>query len=165
MVLKAPAAADAVREGAYDSAWFAHRDDGGVTHVEIRGPGFKGSLRRGSKTLFRLPGAGAPHRRQVITEAPTDALSVAAFENMPNNTLYAATGGGMGPGAVQARAPPGQHCGPAPGALVAGATDANPPASATPPATQHLPVRLGSPWSGCRPAPRHGLGYPPAITV
>jgi hypothetical protein len=126
-VLDAAAAADAVREGAAGSAWFAHRNnDGVVTHVEIRGPDFKGSLRGGSKTLFRLPGAGPRHLRLVITEAPIDALSVAAIENIRADTLYAATGGGMGPATVQAIERLLAHMGPLTGALLAGAADADP---------------------------------------
>jgi hypothetical protein len=102
-VLEAADRADILREGPYGSAWFAHRDDpNAVTHVEIRGPGFKGSLRGGTKTLFRLSGAGLRQNRLVITEAPIDTLSVAAIERIRADTLYAATGGGMGPGTVQA---------------------------------------------------------------
>jgi len=126
-VLEAAAAADILREGAYGCAWFAHRgDDGTVTHVEIRGPGFRGSLRGGTKTLFRLPGAGPRHCRLVITEAPIDALSVAAIENIRAETLYAATGGGMGPATVQAIERLLAGIAQLPGALFAGATDANP---------------------------------------
>jgi uncharacterized protein DUF3991/Toprim domain-containing protein len=125
-VLEAAAAADIVGEGAYGSAWFAHRDDNGaVTHVEIRGPHFKGSLRGGTKTLFCLPGAGPGHRRLVLTEAPIDALSVAAIENIRAETLYAATGGGMGPATVQAIERLLARMAQLPGALLAGATDAN----------------------------------------
>ena len=110
----------ALREGPRGSGWFAHRDEGGeVSHVEIRGPTFKGSLKGGRKTLFRLSGcevhgrqtagdvvqpedraAGnaevAPptrFRRLVVTEAPIDALSVAAIEGIRNDTTYVATGG------------------------------------------------------------------------
>jgi uncharacterized protein DUF3991/Toprim domain-containing protein len=125
-VLEAADRADVLREGPYGSAWFAHRDEANtVTHVEIRGPGFKGSLRGGTKTLFCLSGAGPRHTRLVITEAPIDTLSVAAIERIRTDTLYAATGGGMGPGTVQAiERLLGQtaHC---PDALVASATDAN----------------------------------------
>src|SRR5277367_66902 len=40
-VLAAADAVDAVREGPYGSAWFAHRDAvGAVSHIEIRGPDF-----------------------------------------------------------------------------------------------------------------------------
>jgi hypothetical protein len=65
---------DALREGPRGSAWFAHRDEGGsVTHIEIRGPAFKGSVRGGHKTLFRLAGGQLP-KRLAVTEAPIDAL-------------------------------------------------------------------------------------------
>ena len=103
-VLIAAERADAVRQGAYGSAWFAHRDaSGAVSHVEIRGPDFKGSLRGGRKTLFRLRGNGnAKTSRLALTEAPIDALSLAALEDLRPDTLYAATGGGMGPGTVEA---------------------------------------------------------------
>ena len=36
--------------------------------------------------------------RVAIVEAPIDALSLAAIENMRRDTLYVATGGGIGPG-------------------------------------------------------------------
>jgi hypothetical protein len=125
-VLEAANAADILREGPYGSAWFAHRDDGNVvTHVEIRGPDFKGSLQGGTKSLFRLSRAGKRHCRLVITEAPIDALSVAAIEGIRADTLYAATGGGMGPGTVQAIERLLGQMAQWPDALVAGATDAN----------------------------------------
>ena len=103
-VLLAASDADVVRQGVYGSAWFAHRDEAGaVSHVEIRGPDFKGSLRGGRKTLFRLRGTGTPRRAGIaLTEAPIDALSLAALEGIRPDTLYAATGGGMGPGTVEA---------------------------------------------------------------
>jgi hypothetical protein len=95
--LAAAAAADVIREGPYGSAWFAHRDAAGtVTHVEVRGPDFKGSLAGGSKTLFRFS-CGSSRTRLVLAEAPIDALSIASLEHIGPDTLYAATGGGMGP--------------------------------------------------------------------
>jgi hypothetical protein len=98
--------ADAVREGDWGTPWFAHRTaDGSVTHVELRGPRYRSSLAGGEKTLFRLPGSqvtGADPRRLVVTEAPIDALSVAALENLRDDTLYLATGGGIGPGTQRA---------------------------------------------------------------
>jgi len=102
-LLQAAADQDAVREGYRGSAWFAHRGlDGAVCHVEIRGPAFKGSLTGGRKSLFRLPsGQGVPCRI-VITEAPIDALSLAALEELRADTLYTATGGGIGPGTTAA---------------------------------------------------------------
>ncbi|WP_245278033.1 DUF3991 domain-containing protein [Methylosinus sp. PW1] len=102
-VLERARAADAVREGPYGSAWFAHRDDhGAVTHIEIRGPDFKGSVKGGDKMMFRLPGGSAPLTRFVLAEAPINVLSVAAFEDVRDDTLYAATGGGMGPKTIEA---------------------------------------------------------------
>ena len=101
-VLAAADAADSVREGHCGSAWFAHRDnEGAITHVEVRGATYKGSLKGGTKTLFRLPGAAPRHCRLVLTEAPIDALSVAAIENIRADTLYGATGGGMGPATIE----------------------------------------------------------------
>jgi hypothetical protein len=125
-VLEAADRPDILREGPYGSAWFAHRDDANtVTHVEIRGPGFKGSLRGGTKSLFRLPGAGPRHSRLVVTGAPIDTLSVAAIERIRADTLYAATGGGMGPGTVQAIERLLGQMAQWPDALLSGATDAN----------------------------------------
>jgi len=93
---------DVVRDGAYGSAWFAHRDGGVVTHVEIRGPTFKGSLRGGDKTLFHIRVGRGETSRLVITEAPIDALSIATREGLKSDTLYVATGGGMGPRTIDA---------------------------------------------------------------
>jgi hypothetical protein len=125
-VLEAAERADILREGPHGSAWFAHRDDANaVTHVEIRGPGFKGSLRGGTKSLFRLSGAGPRHTRLVITEAPIDTLSVAAIEGIRADTLYAATGGCMGSGTVQAIERLLGEMAQCPDALLASATDAN----------------------------------------
>jgi hypothetical protein len=43
-ILIAATEADIVRDGSFGCAWFAHRDaDGTVTHVEIRGPDYRGS--------------------------------------------------------------------------------------------------------------------------
>ena len=101
-VLLVASEADAVRDGAYGSAWFAHRDEAGqVCHVEVRGPDFKGSLRGGTKTLFRLAGGPSPTRLAVL-EAPIDALSLTAIENVRRDTTYVATGGGIGPGTLEA---------------------------------------------------------------
>ena len=124
-ILRAAVRADAVREGPYGSAWFAHRDDGGsVTHIEIRGPDFKGSVRGGRKTLFRLEGGRRP-ARLAVTEAPIDALSLAALEDLRTDTLYAATGGGMGPGTIEALARELSAIAALPDALMHSATDAN----------------------------------------
>ena len=126
-VLAAADGADILRQGPYGSAWFAHRDDdGGLTHIEIRGPAFKGAIRGGRKTLFRLPGDGSRRAsRLAVTEAPIDALSLAALEAMRADTLYAATGGGMGPGTVQAIERMLAAVATVPGALLVSGTDAN----------------------------------------
>ena len=101
-ILFAAGEQDIVRDGAYGSAWFAHRDKGRVTHVEIRGPEFKGSLMGGDKTLFLFRRGVVPVTRLVIAEAPIDALSIVALEGKRIESLYAATGGGMGPGTLAA---------------------------------------------------------------
>jgi hypothetical protein len=117
--------AEAVREGPHGSAWFAHRDaDGRVTHIDIRGPDFKGSVRGGHKTLFRLPGGQRP-ARLAVTEAPIDALSLAALEGVRPDTLYAATGGGMGPGTIAALRRELARIASLPDALMHSATDAD----------------------------------------
>ena len=124
-MLVAADAADAVREGPHGSAWFAHRDhDGAVSHIEVRGPTFKGSLRGGSKTVFRLPGGLGVLSRIVVTEAPIDALSVAALEAIRPDTAYLATGG-MGPGTVRTLSQDLAAIAGLPGALLISATDAN----------------------------------------
>jgi hypothetical protein len=100
-VLDAATQADALREGPMGSAWFAHRDaTNQLTHFEMRGPAYRHSAKGGTKTLFRLPGGPDPSRF-VLTEAPIDALSVSALEAIRTDTLYAATGGGMGPATIQ----------------------------------------------------------------
>jgi hypothetical protein len=121
----AAAEQDAVREGPHGSAWFAHRTGGAVTHVDIRGPAYKGSLSGGRKTLFHLGGAGEALRRLVIAEAAIDALSMAAIEGLATDTLHVATGGGMGPGTIAALTELIASLSRVPDAIVAGATDAN----------------------------------------
>lgn len=102
-VLATAACLDAVRQGPYGSAWFAHRaNDGRLTGIEVRGPRYRGFTAHGTKSLFRLPGSRGVVTRLVVLEAPIDALSFAAFERIRANTLYVATGGGMGPGTVAA---------------------------------------------------------------
>jgi len=100
-ILNAAAESDAVREGYRGSAWFAHRADVTVTHIEVRGPACKTSLAGGRKTLFGFGGLGNI-TRLAIAEAPIDALSLAAIEHCRSGTLYVATGGGMGPRTVDA---------------------------------------------------------------
>jgi hypothetical protein len=102
-IIETASAANVLREGPFGSAWFAHRDAAGaVAHVDVRGPTYKGSLTGGNKSLFRLPPNGPPLPRLVLAEAAIDALSMAALERLRDDTLYAATGGGMGPGTIAA---------------------------------------------------------------
>ena len=96
-----------VREGPHASAWFAHRDHRGrLTGIEIRGPDYRGFSAGGDKTLFRLPGAPIgsrlPVTRLAVTEAPIDAMSLAAIERLGTDTLYVSTAGGMGPHTLEA---------------------------------------------------------------
>ena len=102
-VVEAAMIADVVREGPSGSAWFAHLNErGAVAHVDIRGPAFRGALSGGTKSLFRFPLGGAEYPRLVLAEAAIDALSLASLESRRAGTLYAATGGGMGPGTIAA---------------------------------------------------------------
>ena len=125
-IMEAASAAGVLREGPAGSAWFAHVNDAGsVAHVDIRGPTYKGSLAGGAKSLFRLPPSAQSFPRLVLAEAAIDALSVAAIENLRADTLYAATGGGMGPGTIGPVEALLGRIAMLPGALFCGATDAN----------------------------------------
>ena len=151
-ILAVAETADIVREGPYGSAWFAHRDDSGdVTHIEIRGPGFKGSVRGGRKTLFRLPGE-SPAPRLAITEAPIDALSLAALEGVRSDTLYVATGGGMGTGTEQAIERVLTAIAGLPNSLLASATDANSAGERYAARHAELAAAAGVPFERLRPA-------------
>ena len=95
--------ADAVREGPRGSAWFAHRDGAGLlTGIEMRGADYRNFSAGGDKTLFRLPGGPGRLTRVAVCEAAIDALSLAAIERARDDTLYAATAGGMGPATIAA---------------------------------------------------------------
>ena len=123
-ILEAAAESDVVREGYRGSAWFAHRDGRTVSHIEVRGPTCKTSLTGGHKTLFRFGGAG-DITRVAIAEAPIDALSLAAIEHCRPDTLYVATGGGMGPGTIDALHQLLRQLAVLPSAEIVSATDAN----------------------------------------
>jgi len=66
----------------------------------MRGPDYHNFSAGGSKTLFRLPGASGHLPRIAVCEGSIDALSLAAIEQTRDDTLYAATAGGMGPETV-----------------------------------------------------------------
>jgi len=125
-IIEAASAAGVLREGPAGSAWFAHFSGAGsVAHVDIRGPSFKGSLAGGAKSLFRMPASVLIRPRLVLAEAAIDALSVAAVESLRANTLYAASGGGMGPSTIAALEALLTAMATLPGALFCSAADAN----------------------------------------
>lgn len=108
-ILASAAGQDAVRQGGYGTPWFAHRDHAGrLTGIEAHGPAYRGFLRGGRKSLFRLrPNTGADPLRVAVLEAPIDALSFAVIETasipgLAAQTLYVATSGGIGPSTVEA---------------------------------------------------------------
>ena len=125
-ILTAAVEADIVRDGSFRSAWFAHRDRRWQrqSRRDPR-PGLQGSLRGGTKTLFRFGRAGQGGCRLAVTEAPIDALSLAAIDGRRTDTLYVATGGGIGPGTVSALQAAMSVIVGAPGARFVAATDAN----------------------------------------
>jgi hypothetical protein len=124
-ILTAVAIQDAVREGHRSCAWFAHRAKGVVCHIEVRGPDYKGSLTGGHKTLFVFGRSSEDVRRIAIAEGSIDALSLAALEGSRRDTLYVATGGGMGPGNLGALQAMLARLATIPDALIASAADAN----------------------------------------
>ena len=131
-VLIAASRADALREGPYGSAWFAHRDGAGeVVGIEMRGPDYRGFSAGGDKTLFRLPGrlssSTVPTTRLVVCEVPIDAISMAGIERLRADTLYVATAGGMGPETVVALQALLRDLAAQPGAMLMQATDADAP--------------------------------------
>jgi Toprim-like/Protein of unknown function (DUF3991) len=152
-VLTAAAQCDVVREGPHGSAWFAHRDRAGlVIHVDVRGATYKGSLTGGCKSLFCFShGSEARHGRLVLAEAAIDALSRAAIERLREDTIYAATGGGMGPStiaALEARLlalKDSRH------ALVESAADANPAGDRYAARHQDIAEQIGVPFRRLRP--------------
>jgi hypothetical protein len=134
-ILEAAKEADAVREGPHGSAWFAHRDAlGRLTGIEMRGPHYRGFSAQNSKSLFQLPG-GSRTTRMALCEGSIDALSLAALEGPHRDTLYLASGGGMGPGTVKALAALLGELAGGPGSVLVAATDADDPG-------QHYVARL-----------------------
>ncbi|MHB0668281.1 DUF3991 domain-containing protein [Roseomonas mucosa] len=122
---------EVLKEGPHASAWFAHRDHAGrLTGIEIRGPEYRGFSSGGDKTLFRLPGAvpgsRPPVTRLAVTEAPIDAMSLAAIERLRGDTLYLGTAGGMGPHTLEALEQLLQSLAGVPAARAVAAFDADP---------------------------------------
>jgi hypothetical protein len=144
--------AGVLREGPLGSAWFAHFDRTvAVAHVDVRGPTYKGSLTGGVKSLFRLSLKGPLLPRLVVTEAAIDALSLAAIENLRGDTLYAATGGGMGPGTIATIEALLVDIAKLPDALICSATDANGPGDRFADRHQTLARKFGIPFARLRP--------------
>ena len=130
VVMTAAIRREQLKEGPHASAWFAHRDHAGrLTGIEIRGPDYRGFSAGGDKTLFRLPGAPIgsrlPVTRLAVTEAPIDAMSLAATERLRTDTLYISTAGGMGPHTLEALEQLLQAVADNPNALAVAAFDAD----------------------------------------
>ena len=151
-IIGAASAAGVLREGPGGSAWFVHLDGHGVvSHVDVRGPTYKGSLTGGAKSLFRLPPKGRLLPRLVLAEAAIDALSVAAIESRRKDTLYAATGGGMGPGTIAALEALLASIALLPGALLCSAADANGPGDRFADRHRSLGEKFRIPFARLRP--------------
>jgi len=152
-VLTAASQCDVIREGSRGSAWFAHRDPAGVViHVDVRGPTYKGSLTGGGKSLFCFPhGKQARHRRLVLAEAAIDALSRAAIESLRKDTIYAATGGGMGPSTIATLEALLLALKRSPDALLESATDANPAGDRYAARHQEIADEIDVPFKRLRP--------------
>jgi Toprim-like/Protein of unknown function (DUF3991) len=145
--------AGVLREGPVGSDWFAHFDyAGAVAHVDVRGPTYKGSLTGGAKSLFRLPLKGHPRPRLVITGAAIDAISLAAIENRRGDMLYAATGGGMGPGTIAALEMLLVDLARLPDALFCSATDADGQGDRFAERHQSFARKFGIPFARLRPS-------------
>jgi Protein of unknown function (DUF3991)/Toprim-like len=151
-IIEAASAAGVLREGPAGSAWFAHfHAEGAVAHVDVRGPTYKGSLTGGVKALFCLRASVPPPQRLVLAEAAIDALSIAAIEGLRADTLYAASGGGMGPGTIAALEALLGRIGILPGALFCSATDANGPGDRFAERHRSLAEKFSVPFARLRP--------------
>ena len=182
-IVTAATKADALRQGPYGSAWFAHRDgDNAVTGFEMRGPGFRSFSSGGDKTLFRLQlGQEAPIRL-AVTEAPIDAMSLAVLEGMRKDTLYVAHRRRYGAGNDRGAGAGADGAGQRPGAVMIAATDADSAgeqyaahlaelaAAANVPAQRAVPAEHKD-WNdalraaGQGPSQRAGLGSSPAVAT
>jgi len=100
-VIAAAIAEGRLREGPQGSMWAAHSDSGGIiTGWEERGPSWRGFATGGAKELFRLGASDC--LRICVTEAAVDAMSLAALEELRDDTLYVSTGGGWAPATEEA---------------------------------------------------------------
>jgi hypothetical protein len=152
VIIEAASRAGVLREGPVRSAWFAHINNAGsVAHVDIRGPTYKGSLTGGAKSLFCFRLSASVRPRLVLAEAAIDTLSVAAIEGLRTDTLYAASGGGMGVGAIIALEELLATMATLPGALFCSATDANVPGDRFAERHQSLAEKFNVPFARLRP--------------
>ena len=94
--------------------------------------------------------------RFVLTEAAIDALSVAAIESLRADTVYAATGGEMGPSTIAALEVLLIGIAMLPGALLCSATDANGPGDRFADRHQSLAERFHIPFARLRPPDEGG---------
>ena len=152
-MLTAAAQCDVIREGPRGSAWFAHRDpEGLVIHVDVRGPTYKGSLTGGRKASFAfLTASRAPRAASCSPRRAIDALSRAAIERLREDTIYAATGGGMGPGTIAALEARLLALKDSPDALLESATDANPAGDRYAARHEAIAETVGVPFKRLRP--------------
>jgi len=119
-IIAAAVAQGRLREGPHGSMWAAHGDSADtITGWEERGPTWRGFATGGAKELFRLGASDC--LRICVTEAAVDAMSLAALEELRDDTLYVSTGGGWAPATKEAiRALAGRA-----NAVIAAATDNN----------------------------------------
>lgn len=138
---------DRLREGPYGSMWAAHVDDAdAIVGWEERGPQWRGFSTGGAKVLFRLGPTNA--MRFCMTEAAIDAMSLAAIEAMPTDSLYLSTGGGWAPATAEAiRALSTQ-----PGAQLVAATDNNPQGEIFADRIEAISIEHGCAFARLRPA-------------
>lgn len=135
-----------LREGPYGSMWAAHvNDDGAVTGWEERGPNWRGFSSGGSKILFRLGSSDAP--RLCVTEAAIDAMSLAAFEDIREGSVYLSTGGGWSPMTDAAL----RKLAARPGAVLVAATDANSQGEAFAGRLRDIAEEVGCDWLRLKP--------------
>lgn len=135
-----------LREGPFSSMWAAHVDsEGRIVGWEERGPHWRGFATGGAKVLFRLgPGDAS---RLCVTEAAIDAMSLAAFEDWREHTLYLSTGGGWSQAtAAELAALAGR-----PGSTLVAATDANRQGEVYAQRLRIIAKNAGSHWQRLRP--------------
>ena len=87
----------------------------------------------------------------MLAEAPIDALSRVAIERSRVDTIYAATGGGMGPSTIDALKRLLLELNDSPRALFESATDANPAGDRCGGRQEEIARSLGVPFRRLRP--------------